>query len=354
MAEYFSVDLSEKVRAGMYQTALKGKTIGGQTPLGYKIVNDKLEIDPITAPIVREAFERYAKGETVASICEDFNRRGFRSKRGAKFNKNSFHHMFKNKKYIGVFTYSDIVRKDVVPPIVSQEVFNKVQSKLNKRKAAPASGNTKVDYRLTFKLVCGECGGYMTGTSGTSKQGKSYYYYECPNNRKKQTCNKKPVRKDLIEDIVIKETMKLLTPTLIDDLADMAMREVERENNNNTLINALKAEIDHIDKSLNNLIRVLETIPDSTTTLNRLRELEKTKKVTQRRLAEEQSNIIKLDRDMIIFWLTKFLDGDIDSPRFQKNLLSLLVNTVTVKDSTDGPEDFDLAITYNLTSEKNP
>lgn len=118
----------------------------------------------------------------------------------------------------------------------------------------------------------------MTGTSGTSKQGKSYYYYECPNNRKKQTCNKKPVRKDLIEDIVIKETMKLLTPTLIDDLADMAMREVERENNNNTLINALKAEIDHIDKSLNNLIRVLETIPDSTTTLNRLRELEKTKK----------------------------------------------------------------------------
>lgn len=57
---------------------------------------------------------------------------------------------------------------------------------------------------------------------------------------------------------------------------------------------------------------------------------------------------------MIIFWLTKFLDGDIDSPRFQKNLLSLLVNTVTVKDSTDGPEDFDLAITYNLTSEKNP
>lgn len=349
MAEYFSADLSEKVRAGMHQNALRHENNGGATPLGYKILDKKLVIDPLTAPIVKEAFERYAQGESIVSIYEDFNEKGYRTSRGGKFNKNSFHHMFKNKKYIGTYVYDNIEVDDVIPAIISREVFDTVQERLKIRKSAPNTSSSQNEYLLSLKLICGECGNTMTGTTGTSKNGKKYFYYECTN-RKKQTCSMKSVRRDVIDEKVINETIKLFTPTLIDDLADMAMIEVERENNNNTLVPAIMEEIDFLEQSINNLVKVLEHLPDSPSTIARLKELETQKKAAQRRLIEEQSNIIKLDRDMIVFWLTKFLDGDIEDAKFRKNLISLLVNTVTLKDY----DNLELDIIYNLTGEQNP
>ncbi|NLJ48338.1 MAG: recombinase family protein, partial [Candidatus Atribacteria bacterium] len=67
-AEYYSIDLSQKVRRGLRESAMKGQFVAGRIPLGYKIVNKKLEIDPTTAPIVQEIFTRYAAGEPKKAI----------------------------------------------------------------------------------------------------------------------------------------------------------------------------------------------------------------------------------------------------------------------------------------------
>ena len=92
----------------MTETAYKGNSCGGQIPLGYKVVNKKLVIDEPNAEIVKEAFARYANGESVADICEEYNNRGYRTTRGSPFNKNSFRTMFRNEKYIGIYLYKDI------------------------------------------------------------------------------------------------------------------------------------------------------------------------------------------------------------------------------------------------------
>ena len=89
-------------------------------------------------------------------------------------------------------------------------LFNKVQEKLAKNKKAPARHKAEESYLLTTKLYCGRCGALMFGESGVSHTGKMYTYYKCAAAKKKKTCDKKAVRKQWLEDLVVTETMKLV------------------------------------------------------------------------------------------------------------------------------------------------
>ena len=90
MAEYYSAELAEKVSRGHKENALKAKFNGGPVPLGYRIDSEHhYQIDPTTAPVVQEAFQRYAAGESIRSIIESLNARGIRNSRGNRFTKNT-------------------------------------------------------------------------------------------------------------------------------------------------------------------------------------------------------------------------------------------------------------------------
>ena len=132
-------------------------------------------IDPQTAPIVREIFDRYAEGETVRSIIADFNSRQLRTKQGTPFKMNSLHSLPKNRKYIGEFKYQDVVIPGGVPAILPDDVFFRVQQRMEKNKRAPARTKAEVEYLLTTKLFCGKCEKLMVGESGTSHTGTVYY-----------------------------------------------------------------------------------------------------------------------------------------------------------------------------------
>ena len=68
MAEYYSADLAVKITRGMKENALKCRYNGGGMPFGYMVGPDqKLVINPQTAPIVVEIFQRYANGENIVS-----------------------------------------------------------------------------------------------------------------------------------------------------------------------------------------------------------------------------------------------------------------------------------------------
>ena len=77
--------------------------------MGYALGEEqKLFIDPLGAPVVREIFIRYADGETARSIVEDFNGRELKTKKGTPFKINSLHNLLKNRKYIGEYSYQDV------------------------------------------------------------------------------------------------------------------------------------------------------------------------------------------------------------------------------------------------------
>ena len=172
MAEFYSAELSQKVSRGMRESAIKGMSVGGTLPLGYKVENKKYVIDPVTGPIAQEAFKRYAAGETVAEICARFNDLGYKTVKGGPFNKNSFHRMFRNERYIGVYKHGDIRHESgMIPALIDRHTWDEVQARLEKNDLAPAKSKAKEEYMLTGKLFCGHCGSMMVGESGTGRRG---------------------------------------------------------------------------------------------------------------------------------------------------------------------------------------
>ena len=80
MAEYYSAELSEKVIRGQTENALKGKCTGGTGTIGYKIDEDKFyHLDPLTSPLVLEAFQRYDNGDKMVEIVNFLNDKGVRN-----------------------------------------------------------------------------------------------------------------------------------------------------------------------------------------------------------------------------------------------------------------------------------
>lgn len=74
MAEYYSVELAQKVKRGMTENALACRWASGRIPFGYTIDADKhLHPDPALVPIVQEAFEMYAAGSKIADIARKIN-----------------------------------------------------------------------------------------------------------------------------------------------------------------------------------------------------------------------------------------------------------------------------------------
>lgn len=346
MAEFYSKELSQKITRGMRESAYKCHSIGGHIPLGYKIEDKKLVIDEPSAQIVREAFDLYANGSTVAEICEKFNNKGYHTAKGAAFNKNSFKSMFKNERYIGVYTYKDVRIEGGVPAIIDKETFETVRSRLSVNAEAPSRGKAKVDYLLAQKLFCGHCGASMVGESGTSKTGDVHNYYACGTRKRFHTCDKKALRKEFIERVVAEDAMAFLTPDKIELLADMAIKQNQEDLEHDEVIPALRAEIHDLDKSISNLLKLVEKGAESDTLATRLTDLEKQKRDCERRLIVAEDDYIILEREHIIWWLSKFLDGDIEDEDFRRQLIDLLVNSVTVWDEPDGW--YKITAVYNL------
>lgn len=349
MAEYYSLELSQKITRGMRESALKGQAVGGSVPLGYKIEKKQWVLDPLTAPLVSEAFTRYADGETVADICSDFNARGYRTAKGAQFNKSSFKNIFRNEKYIGVYKYRDIRMEGALPRIVEDDVWRKVQSRLIVNESAPARGKAKVPYLLAGKIFCGHCGSQMVGECGRSKNGHTYNYYSCAGRKIRRACNKKPVPKNWIEDIVVQDALEVLTDDVIDYVATVAARQSEEEIQQNTNIPAIREQIADIERKVRNLTKAIETsgmAPD--TLVSRIAELESQRKGLSAQLLEEQHSVIHLTKEMVVYYLESVRKQAVPLETQKKMLIDLFVNSVTVYD--DDPGYFKITTAYNLSA----
>jgi len=181
LAEYYSVELGVKVSRGLTENAIKARHNGGIIPYGLTVNEEQhYQPDPLTAPVVYEIFERYADGESVAEIIRSLNERGIKTKTGSEqFSYNTVNNMLRSRKYLGEYSYGDTVIPNAFPAIVTQEIFDRTQARIDKNKRAPAKAKAKVDYLLTTKLYCGKCETFWVGESGTSKTLKTYNYYKC-------------------------------------------------------------------------------------------------------------------------------------------------------------------------------
>lgn len=275
MAEYYSAELSQKIKRGMRENALKGKVTGGAVALGYKIGPDKTYvIDEDKADIVRHIFQSYANGKRVVDICNEMNHRGIRTARGAAFNKNSLRTMLHNEKYIGVYKCNDIRIEDAIPAIIDKGTFQQVQELLAKNKKTPARAKAKVDYMLSGKSYCGKCGMGMVGESGASTNGM-HYYYKCANRKRHQGCDKKTVRKSDLENLIAEEVAKVvLRPKNIREIAERCEAIQKDIHFEHPEVRMLEKQLAQTKKSLHNLMQAIEQGVITKSTKSRLEELE--------------------------------------------------------------------------------
>lgn len=346
MAEYYSLQLSQNVKRGLLENAKHHKAVSGTPPLGYKLTEDKhFEVDPDTAPLVRVIYEKYAAGETLFEIIRYLNNAGYKTPRGKPFARTSLDKLLKNEKYIGIYKFKDIIYdEDAVPALIDKDLFYKVQDMLEKNKRAPVKNWNYSDYLLTGKLFCGHCGDPMVGKAGHGKSGRKYDYYICKKN------DKKPVRKDWIEETVLQEVHRILDDDEIFQMIvdntweyylEQDMKEHERE--------AMLKQIADIEKGIANLSKAVEQGMPFDVVSGRLDELSGQKIALQKAIAElEIQKGFKLTKDHIQFFLEQFRSMDASDRNCEKRLISVFVNAIYVYD-----DKLKIAFNYSEEGQRN-
>lgn len=335
MAEYYSANLSQNIKRGMRESYLKGMYAGGQVPFGYKLVEGKLLQDEINAPIARHIFEEYAGGTPKKVILDELRAQGVKSPRGYPLGASSFTDLLNNTAYYGKVTRVGIDVDCVPDPIISKELFDRAQMRVQAHKQAPAAAKARVNYLLQGKIFCGLCGGTVAGESGKGRQGGVYNYYSCHNRKKLHACGKKNEKKDDVETVVVREAIHFISnPENLDKAAKGVLAEYEKEFGQ-AHIKELEKKKDRLEADLNNVVEAIAKTPGSgqARLIEKLNKLEAEKTdveidVAKLKIAQD----IRLTEDEIKAWLKQFAVGDPNDPDFRKWIIDTLVNAVYLFD----------------------
>lgn len=287
LAEYYSLALAENVKRGMNSNAEKA-LVNGKPPEGYKIENKKFVIDETRAPIIREIFDLFVQGYSEKNICDILNNKGIKTLTGKEYYPQRIHKVLRNKRYMGVYIYADIIIPGGMPAIVDEETFNLANDILDSR----CGKNMDNNYIFSNKIYCGLCGRRYVGESGTSKTGTLYHYYKCETNKSKKyhgNCPSKPIRRDFLQDTIIRVTLdRVLTDDVIESLST---RISELSKDDDGTLTVLNGQLQQKQKSLANLIASLEKGVSTDTIFNRIEQLDSEVSEIKAKIArEERSN----------------------------------------------------------------
>jgi hypothetical protein len=217
---------SRRVLARMIAMAKAGMWLGGSAPYGYDLVDDPVLVkrlvpgDPEKVEAVRLMFRLYGEqGYTLDALSEELYRRGIPAppprQRGTivhpdgrrVWQKTTLRGILRNQRYVGdscwnighdgkysefrdgelrtsdrriaLRTTNDpgdwIVKPDNHEPLISRELFERVQARLTENRRRTTPGVPRPDaYLLSGLLVCGDCNWRLIG----SRWG-GLHYYKC-------------------------------------------------------------------------------------------------------------------------------------------------------------------------------
>lgn len=252
--DFYSKELSQKIRSISQELKSQGKNTNGLAPFGYiKDPNDKhhILVDEKTAFIVKEAFELILQGYSCNKIARVFNEKRYITRSGRKEElgiisyKNNLKMGTEVKKrmwqgatiaqmtsmelYTGDYVYNQMKETHIggrkterLPKedwkrientheaIISKEVFNKVQEikQQNIGKSFKKSSNKKKYFGMfEGKLFCKECGRklFYRQDSQKTKNGisvyKKYYCGFCKANQNSNIVKEKKLEELLLDNI---------------------------------------------------------------------------------------------------------------------------------------------------------
>ena len=342
-AEYYSVELGQKIRRGRRESAAKGRFLGGGIPTGYKSVDGRLVLDPEKAPHIAWAFRAYADGMPKGQVIAELNRRGLRSRNGTPLGPSALQLAFRSEKYVGVLEQDGVRIDGGCPALIDRETFDRVQARLDLMRRAGAKNKAEIEYLLTGKLYCGHCGAAMVGVSGTGKGGNTWYYYQCKG-RRAHACTKRHERRDLLERYVCEQTLRwVLAPDRIRGIAEAVAAEYEREFGDSP-VQELERRIAWLAKEIEKLALASVDTPKAMRQplYDKAEQYDAERQDLEIDLAKLRiAHGIRISADDIEVWLRSFAGGDLDDADFRRRLIDAFVSKVYVFDDR-------IAIYYNV------
>ncbi len=260
----------------------------GLAPIGYLNAKDErrratLILDPERAPIIKQIFEEYASGvHSLKSVWLSAKEKGLMSKEPnynpksknygkiGPISRNKIHDILTNTFYYGAMYVADeeIDEKTKKPiktfyklinhvyePLISKELFDKVQKVLKTRKKERFCKEQKyAGIPFVFRgLITCKCGCAIT-PEHHKKGNKEYVYLRC--SHQKGACNQKLVNENTILEQLEKEIFHQIriSPTMYDLLKTSITQSLEDEKKINASIRKkIAEEITLIDTRLERL-----------------------------------------------------------------------------------------------------
>ena len=348
LAEYYSANLSQNIIRGMRESALKCQFNGSGLSLGYTVDKEhKFHIDPDGAMVVRLIFNKYDSGEKIADILRYIQSQGIKTARGKEFTHYGISRILRNRAYIGEYRWHDVVIPDGIPKIIENDLFERVQRRMEKNKKAPSAGRGEADFLLTSKIFCGHCKSTMVGDSGTGKSGNKWYYYTCRARKtRKNNCKKKSVRKEWLEREVVRLTAAyVLRDDVIEYIADRVVDIQRKEHDDTSMLQYYEGQLKETNTAIRNIMKAIEAGIITDTTRERLMELEATKGDLETEIAKEKIARPIIKREQVVYYLERFKGGNIDDKEYQRKIIDMFVNKVLLYDDK-------ITITYNYSGDK--
>ncbi|GLY31499.1 recombinase [Kineosporia sp. NBRC 101731] len=277
--EYRSAEDGADIRYKMRQKATSGGTLG-KAPLGYLNVRERFEgrevrtvaLDPERAPLIKLGFELYSTGTYgLQALADELTARGLRTRPGrypaGPVSDSKIHKMLSDPYYLGVVTADGAQYPGRHEPLVSPELFAKVQTALATHSTAGERRRT-LHHFLKGSLSCARCHARGTQTrliytEATNPSGATYDYFKCI--RRGKGCDLPHLAAHLVEDAITAfwRTQRLPQTFIAQVRADLKDVLREEATSRHLLHEQLTTELARIDRQEENLIDLAANATDT-------------------------------------------------------------------------------------------
>ena len=176
----------ERIRDKIYASKRKGIWMGGPVPLGFDVVERKLIVNESEAEQVRTIMRSYLKAASVPELVDLLGLNGSHTKiqqrknggtrGGCAFKRGNLYHLLSNLVYRGMTVHKGEAFDGEHEAIVSEELWNQVQTKLAKQGQGGSSRKVSARTGVLAGLIYDGEGRAMVLTH-TQKGNRRFHYY---------------------------------------------------------------------------------------------------------------------------------------------------------------------------------
>ena len=234
----------------------------GCAPFGYinhrdALKRSTLKPHPQNSLIVKDIFEKYATG----IYTREELRKQYTKVKG--LTKNNFLTLFRKVVYCGKIEvpelYDDpkVIVRGIHQPIVSEELYNKVQAVVIGNTRKMEFGKPKLDqYPLKNLFLCSEHNRLITASGSKSRNGSIHHYYHCSHSSCKNRIPKEKLEhyiEELLKSVVVPSEVNDLYLSILEDTYKTKQKEFLHDTKDlEKKIFQLKEKVNKIDMDFAN------------------------------------------------------------------------------------------------------